>query len=617
MDFNNSNNSNTNNNGNGAYPGNNMNYGNGAYPGNFNGQNGNGKKKRGLGITLIGISLFIIVILIILYIIGDDEPETSPEKTSNFPGTTAENTSTFPSANPISDDPDVVRPPQVDIIGNGEDTVTLLMYVNGSNLESEWSEATNDLSEVIAGAGVSEKVNIIVETLGTKKWDAKLGISSKETQRYKLDGNGLTLLSDDMGQLDCTREETLSDFVKWGAANYPADRYMLVFWNHGGGALYGFGYDECIPDEYATLTIDEIHRALGEAGVYFDFIGMDCCIMSSLEVCCAIYDYCDYSILSEDFESGLGWYYTNWIKALYDNTSITTPELGKMICDDMVLANKNDFVEGDESIMAVVDESVIKVLYTAWAAFAYANEDALLNQNYSVKFTPKSGGRLHPLLGRSMAGNRSYYDYYYDDYYYDDYYYDEYYEEYNLEDYYEVDIMQVASSIDSPESEALKSAVANALIYVAATEGDSSYTGMAVFLPYGDSEAYAQIKTILSYLGFDNDYISWLSGFVEASGYDDYYSYDDFDDSWDGWDCYCDDYNWDDFYYYFDDDYWDSDCFGFDDFGYEDSYNYWCDDNGYNNYNYNYNSGYEDYYDDYYYDNFYYDDYYYDGYGWY
>ena len=86
--------------------------------------------------------------------------------------------------------------------------------------------------------------------------------------------------------------------------------------------IKNLGYDEWNADENATLTIDEMQSALKDAGTFFDFIGMDCCIMSSLEVCCALYDFCDYMILSEDFESGLGWYYTDFINAMNNNPDV-------------------------------------------------------------------------------------------------------------------------------------------------------------------------------------------------------------------------------------------------------------------------------------------------------
>lgn len=459
----------------------------------------------------------------------------------------------------------IVRKSQVKLKGNGNDKVTVLVYMNGSNLESDDGSATADLKEMVA-AGSSDKVNVIVQTMGTKKWQSTYGIASNRSQIYKVNGSGLTLLKDNLGQLDCTSGQTLKDFIIWGVQNYPADRYELIFWNHGGGPVYGFGYDE-FQDENAMLTIDEIQSAIKGAGVYFDFIGMDCCLMSCLELCCALYDYCDYMILSEDFEPGYGWYYTDWLKALYSNTSISTVELGKKICDDMVRANEAA-ESNTNAMLAVIQQSMMKALFTAWKDFAYANESKLLGNNYSQKVN-KTGREL-PMLNKGFFSdwlNGS----------------DEDEEEATMSSYYVTDIMAAASTIDSTESKALSAAVSQALVYVKTSAADAHLTGMSVTLPYGDSNFYKSLKSIFTNCGIEAAYITWLEKFVSAQGSSDFYDYDDFDESWNGWDDYEDDYDWSDWSWFDDDDYWsDDDNWDWDDWDYDDSFNNWFNDDYWN-----------------------------------
>lgn len=479
-----------------------------------------------------------------------------------------------------------VREKQVNLKGNGKDKVTVLVYMNGSDLETDDEEATTDITEMIQATD-NENVNVVIQTMGTKQWASDYGISSKKSQRYEIDGDKLKLVDNSLPQLDCTDPKTLVDFIKWGAKTYPADRYILVFWNHGGGPVYGYGFDQWVEDETASLTIDEIQSALKEGGVYFDFIGMDCCLMSSLEVCCALSDYCDYMILSEDFESGLGWSYTNWLSKLAKNPSIKTEDLGKIIIDDTVAAND----EG--STLAMLDESYMKVLYTAWTKFAYANEDKLMGKNYSQKVKKtdrampklKEKGFFSDWLG-SLLGS----------------------DDYTMEDYYVTDIMAVASNIDSEESKALESALGYAIVYYTSTDDEEGMTGVSVTLPYGDSDFYSELKRIFTNCGFDSEYVAWLKGFVSSDGYDDFYEYDEwYEDEWNGWDDFDDDYDWDDEWYWeddYDDDYGWSNWFYDDD---DDRYSWEYDD--YDDYYF-----YNDYYDDYYCDDYDYDDdyYYYD-----
>lgn len=491
------------------------------------------KKKNGWKIAFF-ILLAVLVIGGIIWLLGDDEEDYEPPKgssettqTVSTEGKTPTNTAESSETGILASDA-LLRPTQSKIKGNGEDTITILVYMNGSDLESDDNEATTDLQEMIA-AGGSDKVNLLVQTMGTKKWAKTLGIASNRSQRWCINKSGFNLVDDSLGQLDCTVANTLKDFVTWGVSNYPADRYMLIFWNHGGGPVYGFGYDQW-QGEYDALTIDEMQTAFRNAGVYFDFIGMDCCIMSSLEVCCALYDFCDYTILSEDFESGFGWSYTEWLKKLYSNTSITVPELGKSIVDSMISDNEKNSEEG---ILAVIDESVMKVLYSAWENFAYANESELLGTNYGQKRTRALGDRVNPVLREKG--------------FLSDWLFGDSEDNVSLSDYYVNDIMAVAQNIDSDESKALSSALAKSIVYLGVTSGDSGLTGISVTLPYGDSDFYDELKTVFTNCGFDSEYISWLGGFVSASGSDDYYDYGSWLDDWDedSLDDYEDDYSWD------------------------------------------------------------------------
>lgn len=533
------------------------------------------------------IILLILIILFFWWALSDDS-EVSDDyhgnsgNTASQSGNTGESGALFTS---LTID-EAVRNPLVTLKGNGKDTVTVLLYMNGSNLETEDGEATEDLTEMV-NAGSSDKVNFLVQTMNTKKWSSKYGISSKRTERYKLDGNGLKLVDSSLSQLSCMESSTLEDFIKWGVKNYPADRYILLFWNHGGGPVYGFGYDDLTESE-DVLSTDEIQTALRNAGVCFDFIGMDCCIMSCMELCCALYDFCDYMILSEDFESGYGWSYTNWLRALYANTSISTPELATKIIDDMVSTNRTS---NEDAILALIDESYMKVLYTNWLDFAYANEDSLLGTNYSRKMTRRSGGRIHPkLIDRGFFSNFGFG-------------YDDYEDDYAMSDYYVTDIMALAGSVSSSESQALSAAVNKAVKYVNSYGGSSSLTGLSVTLPYGDNEFYSELKTVFSNCGFDSAYINWLNNFVSSSNYNSFYNYDSWDDEWSGWDNYEDDYNWDNWGFdwgsNWDDEYYDY-YYGHehDDYGYGYNHDDYYDDDYSDWFGWSDDDWYDDYYED-------------------
>ena len=423
-----------------------------------------------------------------------------------------------PLKTPVPDDPSAwVREKQVHLRNDGTDTVTVLVLMNGSDLESEYGEATDDLLEMVR-AEKSDRVNILVETVGTKKWEKRFGISPYHAQRWRVTANGLTLLDDSLPQLDTTIPSTLSDFIRWGVETSPADRYILLLWDHGGGPVYGFGYDEYQPYT-ATLTIDEMQQALSDGGVYFDLIGMDSCLMSSLEVCCALYDYCDYTLLSEDFEPGCGWSHEGWLAALAKNPAIDTPALGRIAIDDSIRAAEKAVDPDDGMTLALMDEAYMTLLYPAWVEFAYANEDTLLSKNYGQ--LRESTGRAHPRLSRAVGGWFS-----------DD--------NATLDDYCVTDLLSLAANIPSGTSDALCAALDQAIVYFNATSGEQTLAGLSVTLPYGDDAFYQELRRVFLNAGIDEGYVTWLQKFTSVETETEFFDFG----TWGGWSDYEGGYDW-------------------------------------------------------------------------
>ncbi len=477
----------------------------------------------------------------------EDEPVDVPDVSVETNETAEAITSMFSDT--------VVREKGTKIIGNNQDKVTIMIMLNGSNLESDYGCATADLKEMIA-ADLSDNVNIIVQTVGTKKWHVN-GISNSTSQRYLVTDDGLVRLESDLGDLDVGNADTLSDFVTYCSKNYPANRNMLIFWNHGGGIIYGYGHDDSSYFSQDTLNIDEIQRALSKTGVYFDFIGFDACIMGGLETACALYDFSDYLIASEDFESADGWEYSRWLTALGQNSSISTPDLAKIICDDFVTESKGAQSEG---ILALVDLAYMKLLYSAWTSFAYSAESELLSSNYSYEMTP------YNRIGKNDRSSIA-----------------------DLSEYYAVDLMATASSMNTEEAAALSDALSYAIVYMNSTSGDRDMTGLSVTLPYGSKSTYSELSEMLTSCGFDSTYIEFLGKFAEQGSSSNYYDWGDY--MFGGWDSYDPGYNWNDYDYW---NSWSNDFFGWDSWSY-DSY-----DDGYSSYDDYYSDGSGSYYDDYY-----------------
>lgn len=473
------------------------------------------KDNRGfglIGVIIVGVLAVIGVLLLIVMIMPDDEDDSD----TTYDIEAQQNNDTVNTDLPHYASGLQTNNVETISIGSDARSATVMVYINGSDLESEGGEATKDIAEMIA-SGVGKNVNVIVQTMGTKEWQ-EYDIASNTSQTYRIANNNLELIRDGLGQLDCTSKDTMSEFIGFCKDNYPADRYIFLFWDHGGGPVYGFGYDEWQKED-SSLTIAEMAEAFKEhQDIHFDIIGMDCCIMASMETCYALAPYCKYALLSEDFESGMGWSYTGWMRALEENPGISAPLLGKYIIDDIIEENENS-IYGSSSCIGLFNVSTAESLYSAWKTYAYKNEEALLDTNFS---------RLH----MSKARGKGFWDFWGLDG-----------SNVTLSDYYISDMLALIESIDrdSEEAKNLMSVLKAAVAYYGHTSDKNELTGLAVSIPYGDSDFYDDMADVYSRIGFDDEYINWLGHFV-YDDYDDYYDFGIFEGLWNGWGAYEDEY---------------------------------------------------------------------------
>ena len=210
-------------------------------------------------------------------------------------------------------------------------TWTVAVYMCGTDLESKYGAGTADLQEMIAGVG--GEVNVIVQTGGALGWHNNT-VPTGKVARYAVDGRGLRQLAV-LPDADMGSGQTLMDFVAFVAREYPAERNMLVLWDHGGGALPGVCMDErtrnMIPLADVRTAIAAVHPV--SAHPFFDIVGMDACLMGAAETAASLRGLADYLVASEEWEPGGGWMYTAWLKAIAANPDMPTEQLGQVIVD--------------------------------------------------------------------------------------------------------------------------------------------------------------------------------------------------------------------------------------------------------------------------------------------
>lgn len=161
----------------------------------------------------------------------------------------------------------------------------LLIYMNGSNLESESKLATGNIRDMLCEEMPEVRDNNLTILLlmgGTCKWHLDESMSgqslSNDSITYaKITRDGFRKIHS-LSNRSIGDPSTLAEFISYGMTEFPADRYGLIFWNHGAGSVTGFGYDELHPDD-TSLSLVEIHQGLQQScspsSSKFTFIGFD------------------------------------------------------------------------------------------------------------------------------------------------------------------------------------------------------------------------------------------------------------------------------------------------------------------------------------------------------
>ena len=375
------------------------------------------------------------------------------------------------------------REKYTEILGRGKDEMTIMVYLCGTDLESRSKMATSDLQEML-NADLGDQINLIVYTGGCKGWQNNV-ISSRTNQIWQVKNDGLVALDKDAGSVSMTDPDTLSDFIKYTARKFPANRMALIFWDHGGGSVSGFGYDEKFAST-GSMDLAEIDRALNDGGVKFDFVGFDACLMATAETALMLADHADYLIASEETEPGIGWYYTNWLTKLSQNTSMRTVELGREIIDDFVDTCAQQ-CRGQSTTLSIVDLAEAEAtIPEALAAFSSDTCDLIREQEYAKVSNARSGSR--------EFGSSSRID--------------------------QVDLAHLAKNMGTAEGKSLAKAIESAVKYNRTSSNMTNAYGLSIYFPFRKASMVDTAVHTYEQIGMDEEYLRCIQAFasMEVSG---------------------------------------------------------------------------------------------------
>jgi hypothetical protein len=244
--------------------------------------------------------------------------------------------------------------------------------------------------------------------------------------RYVMGEPGTVSSQDPLQAFDSGDPDALIDTAKWLFMKYPAERYGVVLWSHGtgwepseiqavsaearpgaatgpaeakersasSGSLVLFRstlrslltppkhterailFDDGTGHSLDTLELARVARTIGDAtGQPLEFLGMDACLMASIEVACQLRGSARFLVASEELVPGHSWPYQQIYGALRAKPEQDGSALARTVVDEYVdFFMKNPPGVGDVTKVAL-DLSRLDSLAQASGALAGALRD--------------------------------------------------------------------------------------------------------------------------------------------------------------------------------------------------------------------------------------------------
>lgn len=240
---------------------------------------------------------------------------------------------------------------------------TVLVYMDGDNSLESFAVINTEQLELV---GSDANVNFVV-LIDTMTGPADLlyienGQSVAVGEKYGYPK-----------EVNMADPAVLEQFIEIGVQDFPAEKYAVVLWDHGGGwrgicwddtTLELTGVDDCIT---MTEMRDAFAGAYKETGEVIDVVGFDACLMAMPEVSYQLRDYASFLVFSEETIPGLGFPYDMLAADLIADPAVDGEAFAVIIAKDYsaYYASMSGFVDVTISVfdMAYMDELTAAVDY--------------------------------------------------------------------------------------------------------------------------------------------------------------------------------------------------------------------------------------------------------------
>ena len=233
-----------------------------------------------------------------------------------------------------------------------------------------------------------------------------------------------------------------------------------------------------------SALADAVNSVVGEAlqkhmeEKKLDIIGFDACLMATYETATVANKYADYLIASEESEPGTGWYYTNWLNELSENTSIPTVELSKTIIDDFISSCRTSSPNSKVTLSLVDLAELDGTIPDSFRSFAASTNELLQSNSYAQVSNARAGVRQ---FAQSSRINQ-------------------------------VDLVDLAQRIGTDESNALAKALQGCVKYNRSSL--SRCYGISIYFPYESTSSVKNAISSYEDIGIDDEYTDCIKSFA-------------------------------------------------------------------------------------------------------
>lgn len=232
---------------------------------------------------------------------------------------------------------------------------TIMVYMNAANDLFPFATQNMNQMERIAD---NPDVRFVVQWKQVQNVGGNSNPLFSGTRRYVAKYDTKTAINSTVAQdlgrdVDMGSADALTEFVQWTKANYPADHYAIVLWNHGAGwntpralrlASRGISYDE---ETGNHLDPWDVRSAL--LGQHVDILAFDACLMQGAEDLLELSSNADYIIGSEENTPGPGYPYHQVFKPFVDAPDNAVPALASSLVTEF----QNYYATGDYRMWAL------------------------------------------------------------------------------------------------------------------------------------------------------------------------------------------------------------------------------------------------------------------------